>query len=62
MSKILKKSRLFTSQNMNKWTKIQTEQIVQNKNTNRAEGRGANACLFYLTSLSNFIVTARGLM
>ena len=26
-------------------------------NMNRAEGRGANAPLFYLTSLTNFIVT-----
>ena len=26
-------------------------------NTNRAEGRGANDNLFYLNSLSNFIVT-----
>ena len=34
--------------NIREWIKI---------NTNRAEGRGANARLFYLTSISNFIVT-----
>ena len=40
--------------------------VLELINTNRAEGRGANACLFYLTYLSNFIVTsyptARGLI
>ena len=33
------------------------EACTKNLNTNRAEGRGANARLFHLTSLSNFSVT-----